>query len=185
MVQGPVEKGAEGDKSVSSEIGKLEQAQGDGEAIKFGSHGDETAKAEGNGVSDSNVPKNAVEEWTAPEQTHSFYFVRFRPYDDSNIKSEIDKLDKEINQKNTERFQLADALKAKRVSREFFLHGCLIQLFSMELKMERESKERITYAFCHISLQKKGSIPGGCFFFFGRFKPPPIEALTQSVDRRL
>ncbi|XP_061370189.1 proton pump-interactor 1-like isoform X1 [Gastrolobium bilobum] len=117
MVQGPVENGAEADKSVSTEIGKLEQAQGDGEAIKFGSHGDESAKAEGNGVSDSNVPKNVVEEWPAPQQTHSFYFARFRSYEDPNIKSKVDKLDKEINQKNKERIQVIEALRAKRSER--------------------------------------------------------------------
>ncbi|XP_061367560.1 proton pump-interactor 1-like [Gastrolobium bilobum] len=108
MVQGPVENGAEGDKYVSLEIGKLEQSQGAGEAIKFGSHGDESSKAEGNGVSDSNVPTNVVEEWPAPKQIHSFYFAMFRPYDDPNIKSKVDKLYKEINQKSKEQIQVTE-----------------------------------------------------------------------------
>lgn len=129
MVQGQVENGAEGDKSTSreKENGKLDQDSGVAEPIKFGSHGDESAKADGNGVSDSSVPSDAVEEWPAPKQIHSFYFVRCRPYDDPNIKSKVDKLDKEINQKNQARIKLTDALRAKRVSQEYFCHGCLIR----------------------------------------------------------
>ncbi|XP_054812900.1 proton pump-interactor 1-like [Prosopis cineraria] len=124
MVQGPVEveNGSEGDKSVlvGKENGKLERDSGVAESIKFGSHGDEPvkgARVEGNGVSDSSVPKGAVEEWPAPKQIYSFYFVRFRSYDDPNVKSKIDQLDKEINKKNQARFQITEALKAKRAER--------------------------------------------------------------------
>lgn len=119
MVQGPLENGAEGGKAVlyEKEDGKLEQDLGAGEPIKFGSHGDESAKGEGNDVSDSNAPKDAVEEWPAPKQIHSFYFVRCRPYDDPSIKSKIDQLDKEISKKNQARFQITEALKAKRSER--------------------------------------------------------------------
>ncbi|KAJ1403433.1 putative proton pump-interactor 1-like [Sesbania bispinosa] len=119
MVQGPLENAAEGGKAVSyeKESGKLEQDLGAGEPIKFGSHGDESAKGEGNAVSDSNVPKDAVEEWPAPKQIHSFYFVRCRPYDDPSIKSKIDQLDKEISKKNQAWFQITEALKAKRSER--------------------------------------------------------------------
>ncbi|KAI4333660.1 hypothetical protein L6164_018440 [Bauhinia variegata] len=119
MVEGPVENVAEGDKVVlhEKENGKLEKDSGVAETIKFGSHGDEPAKGEGNGVSDSNVPKDAIEEWPAPKQIFSFYFVRYRPYEDPNIKSKIDLLDKEINKKNQARFQITEALKAKRSDR--------------------------------------------------------------------
>ena len=116
MVQGPVETGAEGGKPVlnEKENGRLEQDAG--VPIKFGSHGDESAKGEGKDVSDSSVPKEAAEEWPAPKQIHSFYFVRCRPYDDPNIKSKIDQLDREISKKNQARYQITEALKAKRVS---------------------------------------------------------------------
>lgn len=118
MVQGPLENGVEGGKPVAleKENGKLEQDSGAGETIKFGSHGDESAKGEANDVSDSNSPTNAAEEWPAPKQIHSFYFVRCRPYDDPSIKTKIDLLDKEISKKNQARFQITEALKAKRVS---------------------------------------------------------------------
>lgn len=123
MVQGPgpFENGAEGGKSVlhEKENGKLDQDVGAGKPIKFGSHGDESAaKGEGNDVSDSNVPKDVGEEWPAPKQIHSFYFVRCRPYDDPTIKTKIDQFDKEISKINQGRFQITEALKAKRVSRE-------------------------------------------------------------------
>ncbi|XP_027340030.1 proton pump-interactor 1-like isoform X2 [Abrus precatorius] len=119
MVQGPLENGAEGGKSVlhEKESGKPERDLGAEEAIKFGTHEDESAKVEGNDVSDLNAPKDAVEEWPAPKQIHSFYFVRCRPYDDPAIKSKIDQLDKEVSKKNQARFQITEALKAKRSDR--------------------------------------------------------------------
>lgn len=118
MVPGPVENIAEGEKSVSHETenGKLEQEPGAAEPVKSGSDGNEAAKAEVDGVPDSSGPKDATEEWPAPQQIHSFYFVRFRPYDDPDIKSKVDKLDKEIYLTNQARFQITEALKAKRVS---------------------------------------------------------------------
>ena len=117
MVQGPMDTGAEGGKPIlnEKEHGKLEKDSS--AAIKFGSHGDESAKGEGNKVSDSSVPKEAAEEWPAPKQIHSFYFVRCRPYEDPHIKSKIDQLDKEITKKNQARYQVTEALKAKRSER--------------------------------------------------------------------
>ncbi|KAG5046950.1 hypothetical protein JHK86_016356 [Glycine max] len=130
MVQGPVENGAKEDKSISekTENGKLEQDTGVAEPTKFGSHGDESAKPEANFVSDANVPKDAVDDWPAPRQIHSFYFVRFRPYDDPNIKAKLDKYDKEISQENQARIQVTDALRAKRTERA----GCISQIKSLK-----------------------------------------------------
>jgi len=133
-VQGPAENSAEEDKPVSQEIenGKLEEEAEVADAITFGSNGDKSAKPEAevapdsNAVPDSDVPKDAVEEWPAPKQIHSFYFVRFRPYDDPTIKANLDKLDKEMSQKNQARIKVTDALKAKRVSSLHFCHPCLI-----------------------------------------------------------
>lgn len=123
-VQGPAENSAEEDKPVSPEIenGKLEQKAEVADAIIFGSEGDESAKPEAevapdsNAAPDADVPKDAVEDWPAPKQIHSFYFVRFRPYDDPIIKANLDKLDKDMSQKNQARIQVTDALRAKRVS---------------------------------------------------------------------
>ncbi|KAK7257203.1 hypothetical protein RIF29_31004 [Crotalaria pallida] len=140
MVQGPVENGAEGDKSVlhEQENGKSEQDPGVEESVKFGSHGDESAAEKENGVSDSSAPKDVAEEWPESKEIHSFYFVRLRRYDDPSIKPKIDKLDKEMGEKNLVRIELTDAIKAKRVSHEYFHYGCLAKfvLFLVELKME-------------------------------------------------
>jgi hypothetical protein len=119
MVQGPMETVTEGDTTVlhEKENGKLDQGPGLNEPIKFGSHGDEPIKGEANNVSGANFPKDAVDEWPAPKQIHSFYFVRCRPYDDPKIKVKLDLADKEIQRKNQARFQITEALKAKRVRR--------------------------------------------------------------------
>ncbi|WVY91667.1 hypothetical protein V8G54_037181 [Vigna mungo] len=70
----------------------------------------------GNDVFEVNVPRDAAEEWPAPKQIHSYYFVSWQPYEDPTIKSKIYLLDKEITKKNRAQFQITEALKAKRVS---------------------------------------------------------------------
>ncbi|KAG6637313.1 proton pump-interactor 1-like isoform X2 [Carya illinoinensis] len=119
MVQGPVETVSEGDTTVlpGKDNGKLDQGPGLNHPIKFGSHGDEPVKGEGHDISNANFPKDAVDEWPAPKQIHSFYFVRYRPYDDPKIKAKVDQADKEIQRKNQARFQITEALKAKRSDR--------------------------------------------------------------------
>ncbi|KAB5521431.1 hypothetical protein DKX38_025750 [Salix brachista] len=96
---------------------KLDEVEGLTEPIQFGSHGEEPVKAEGNDVKDSNLPKDAVDEWPAPKQIHSFYFVTYRQYDDPKIKSKIDQADKEIQKRNLSRFEIMEELKAKRAKR--------------------------------------------------------------------
>jgi hypothetical protein len=117
MVDGPVAPVTGGDTALlhEKENGKLDQVPGLNEPIKFGSHGDEPIKGKGNNVSDANFPKDAVDEWPAPKQIHSFYFVRCRSYDDPKIKFKMDQADKEIQKRNQARYQITEALKAKRV----------------------------------------------------------------------
>ncbi|XP_019453588.1 PREDICTED: proton pump-interactor 1-like isoform X2 [Lupinus angustifolius] len=119
MVQQPVENSAEDDEFISheKENRELEQDLGVADSLKFWSHGDESAATEENGVTDFSGPKDIGEEWPAPQQIHSFYFVRLRRSDDPNIKPEMDKLDKEMNQKNEARIQLTNAIRAKRSER--------------------------------------------------------------------
>uniref|UniRef100_A0A2N9EUJ7 Proton pump-interactor 1 n=1 Tax=Fagus sylvatica TaxID=28930 RepID=A0A2N9EUJ7_FAGSY len=125
MIQAPMEIIAEGDTVTTvlheKENGKLDQGPVLEGPIKFGSHGDEPVKVEENGVSDANFPKDAVDEWPAPKQIHLFYFVRCRPFDDPKIKAKIDQADREIQKKNQARFQITDALKAKRSERAEFI----------------------------------------------------------------
>lgn len=117
MAQVPVESATEVHKSFTheKENGKLDQ--GAGEPIKFGSNGGEPVKGEDKNVTNANLPKDAAEEWPAPAQIHSFYFVRFRSYDDPKIKAKIDQADREINRRTQDRFQLLEELKVKRADR--------------------------------------------------------------------
>ncbi|XP_034678356.1 proton pump-interactor 1 [Vitis riparia] len=114
----PVEAGTEAESALlhDKENGKLDQGPGVTEPIKFGSHGDEPVKGEGNNVSD-NFPKDVVDEWPAPKQIHSFYFVKYRSYDDPKIKAKLDQADKEIQRRNQARFQITEGLRAKKSDR--------------------------------------------------------------------
>ncbi|KAL8141316.1 hypothetical protein V2J09_007337 [Rumex salicifolius] len=88
------------------------------EPIKFGSDGkDEAAKLEAENASKANFPKDAATEWPAEPQIHSFYLVRYRTFDDPNLKAKLDQADKEIGKRNQQRSQILDGLKAKRSDR--------------------------------------------------------------------
>lgn len=121
MVDGPLEAVARGDNYVlhEKENGKLDQGPKSGESIQFGSHDEELVKEDANGVSNANFPKDALEEWPAPKQIHSFYFIRHRSYDDPEIKVKIDQAAIEIEKKNQSRLLIMEQLKAKRVSSWF------------------------------------------------------------------
>ncbi|XP_078443942.1 proton pump interactor 1 [Wolffia australiana] len=87
-------------------------------AINFGSV---DSSHEGNGVAvdakNDMLPKDAVDEWPAPKQVHTFYFVRYQPYEDPKLKARFDQIDKEIQKWNKERSQIMDSLKQKRAER--------------------------------------------------------------------
>uniref|UniRef100_A0A2C9W7Z0 Proton pump-interactor 1 n=1 Tax=Manihot esculenta TaxID=3983 RepID=A0A2C9W7Z0_MANES len=116
MSQIPVETVAKIDNLFvhEKENGKLDKESGLGN--QFGSH-EEPAKGKGDEVADSKFPKDAVDEWPAPQQIHAFYFVRYRLFDDPKIKSKIDQFDREIQKSNQSRFQITEELKAKRSER--------------------------------------------------------------------
>lgn len=116
MVKGPMDSA---DNSVlkSKENGNLDQLPEKNATIKFGSHEDEPVKEQVDGSSTTNVPKDAADEWPAPKQIHTFYFVRHRAYDDPNVKAKIDLADKEIQKRSQARFQITEALKGKRGER--------------------------------------------------------------------
>lgn len=117
MVKGPVDSVPVDENSVlkSNENGDLDQLPEQNAPIKFGSHEDEPVKEQADTTSGANVPKDAADEWPAPRQIHSFYFIRYRSYEDPNIKAKIDVADKEIQKRSQARFQITEALKAKRV----------------------------------------------------------------------
>ncbi|KAK9150140.1 hypothetical protein Syun_008449 [Stephania yunnanensis] len=115
----PVKDGSEVESSFvnEKENGELNQDSVD-EPIKFGTHGaDGPVKGEGEAVKDTHFPKDAVDEWPEPKQIYTFYFVKVRSYDDPKLKSKIDLADREIQKKNQERFQLTEAISAKKSER--------------------------------------------------------------------
>ncbi|KAG0455932.1 hypothetical protein HPP92_023720 [Vanilla planifolia] len=65
-------------------------------------------------VADSTVPKDAVDEWPAPKQMHSFYFVKYRSFEDPKLKAKIEQADKEVQRKSQARTQTMEALREKK-----------------------------------------------------------------------
>ncbi|KAG1346578.1 Proton pump-interactor BIP131 [Cocos nucifera] len=117
-------KGIEGNDTFLAEMdSKTETNLGQeaGEPIKSGlgdnSHGAKEETKEADHVTNANFPKDAVDEWPAPKKIHTFYFVKFRSYEDPKLKTKIEQTDKDIQKKNQARFQITEALKAKRSER--------------------------------------------------------------------
>ncbi|KAL1567170.1 proton pump-interactor 1-like [Salvia divinorum] len=100
-----------GGTDVSAEVGEVD--------IKFGTHGaEEPAKAvELNKALESNIPRDVVDEWPEPTQIHSFYVVRYRAFEDLNLKAKLDMADKDLQKKNQARSQIFEKLKTKRAER--------------------------------------------------------------------
>ncbi|KAF9590003.1 hypothetical protein IFM89_030153 [Coptis chinensis] len=122
ITQVPVKDESAGDEAfeIKEDNGTLEAEsvdEGAAEPIKFGSHGTDVPIKEGEAVKIDNLPKDAVDEWPEPKKVHSFYFVKVRPYEDPKLKIKIDQAEKEIQKKNQARFQLTEAIKAKRSER--------------------------------------------------------------------
>ncbi|XP_074290408.1 proton pump-interactor 1-like [Silene latifolia] len=97
--------------------------------ITFGSHGvdEEQPKEEAKNVAKTNLPKDAVDEWPAEPQVHSFWIVKYRPYEDPKLKSEMDLLDRDIQKKSAQISQLYDEINPKRAEKEE-LHAILSSL---------------------------------------------------------
>ncbi|XVF04231.1 hypothetical protein REPUB_Repub05bG0064500 [Reevesia pubescens] len=163
-----VDKVTEVDKSFlhEKENGKLDKDSVHNEPIKGGSHGKEPDKGEENNVSEANFPKDAVDEWPAPKQIHSFYFVRYRPYDDPKIKAKIDQADKEMQKWNKARFQLTDELKAKRSDRAELLSQVKalnidFEQFKAILGEKKKEIEPLQQALGKLRNNNNGGVRGG------------------------
>ena len=148
MVEGPVDSVSLADNSVSKskENGDLDQLPEENAPIKFGSHEDEPVKEQPDVSSASNVPKDAADEWPAPKQIHTFYFIRYRPYEDPNIKAKIDLADKEIQKRSQARFQITETLKGKRVRK-------MIQYYN-KLELEIDMAVYFSYILKHNLIKK-------------------------------
>ncbi|KAL0406798.1 UNVERIFIED_CONTAM: Proton pump-interactor 1 [Sesamum latifolium] len=119
----------ENEANMSSEGGKVN--------IKFGSHGpEEPAKGHLNKLSDSSIPKDAVDEWPEPAQVHSFYIVRYRAFEDRELKAKLDAAEKDLQKKNQARSQILEKLRGKRAARSEIRSQ--IHSSSVESKQYRE-----------------------------------------------
>ncbi|KAH0707122.1 hypothetical protein KY289_012198 [Solanum tuberosum] len=104
------------------------------EPIKFGSHGTkEPIKEEGKKVPVTALRKDAVEDWPEPKQIHSFYIVRYRRFEDQNLKPKFDLAEKELQKMNKARFQLIEKLRARRAERS--------ELFGQRKSVSAENQE--------------------------------------------
>ncbi|PKU65723.1 proton pump-interactor 1 [Dendrobium catenatum] len=65
-------------------------------------------------VTDSAVPKDAVDEWPENKPTHYLYFIRYRSYEDIKLKTKIEHADREVQRKTQARIQITEALREKR-----------------------------------------------------------------------
>ncbi|KAL3508683.1 hypothetical protein ACH5RR_028084 [Cinchona calisaya] len=106
------------ENNLLKENGKISEVMGLTEPIKFGSHGmDEPVKGESNKVAEVNFPRDAVDEWPAPKQIHSFYFVKYRLHEDQKLKAKLDQVDTELQRKNQARSQLIEKLRKQKADR--------------------------------------------------------------------
>lgn len=119
VAQVPVQAGSD-DASLllESDKAKVNQGKGPNEAITFGSHGvDEQAKGEAK-TNVTNFPKDAVDEWPAPKQIHSFYFPKYRSYEDPKLKSKVEQADRDVQKWNQARAKCIEEIRAKRGDRQ-------------------------------------------------------------------
>ncbi|XP_052208255.1 proton pump-interactor 1-like isoform X1 [Diospyros lotus] len=115
-----LESGNEDSNSLAhdKENGTVHEGSRPSEPMKVGSQGiDEQKTQEGNNASEANLPKDAADEWPAPNQIHSFYFIKYRSYEDPKLKAKLDQADKDIQKKTEARSQLIEKLRAKRSDR--------------------------------------------------------------------
>ncbi|KAG8047211.1 hypothetical protein GUJ93_ZPchr0008g12647 [Zizania palustris] len=88
-----------------------------GEAAVFGLENTVTAPNGATSSVDLAPPKDAVDEWPEPKQTHMFFFVKVRSYEDPNLKVKLEQADKECQKKIQARSQIVEVLRTKMTER--------------------------------------------------------------------
>lgn len=102
-------------ESASEENVIMHQGIGPSEPIKFGSHGvDEPVNIEEISASVADFPKDVVDEWPEAMKTHSFFFVKYRSYDDPKLKVALENAESDLQKKIQARSQLIEKVKAKK-----------------------------------------------------------------------
>ena len=97
-------------------------------SLKVDDGGQETAL-------DNGVPKDVKDEWPAPKEIHTFYYVKFRSYEDLQLKLKTNQANKDLQKKNQARYQIIEALRAKRVSSQFCCCWWCLLFFSLLVRL--------------------------------------------------
>lgn len=84
------------------------------EAAVFGS---DNGKAAANATNDMAPPKDAVDEWPEPKQTHTLYFIKVRSFEDPKLRAKLEQADKVFQNEIQVRGKIFEAIKAKKVER--------------------------------------------------------------------
>ncbi|GAB2297673.1 hypothetical protein Dimus_031760 [Dionaea muscipula] len=80
-----------------SDNGNVNVGQSFSQSKNFGFDGkNKPSQGEANNVLDPNILKDAADEWPITNQIHSFYFVKYRLYEDPNSRTKFDQADKEL-----------------------------------------------------------------------------------------
>lgn len=104
-------------ESAGEENGKMHQGICPSEPIIFGSHDvDEPVNIKGISASVPDVPKDVVDEWPEAQKIHSFFFVKYRSYEDPKLKAQLEYADSDLRKKDQARSQLIEKMRAKKVS---------------------------------------------------------------------
>ncbi|KAK9674115.1 hypothetical protein RND81_12G211800 [Saponaria officinalis] len=88
---------------------------------------EEKSKEDVKDVENTNLPKDATDEWPVEPQVYSFWIVKYRPYEDPKLKLEMEQLDKDIQKKSAQISQIYDEINPKRAEKEE-LHAILSSL---------------------------------------------------------
>ncbi|KAG5551261.1 hypothetical protein RHGRI_009624 [Rhododendron griersonianum] len=102
-------------ESACEENGKMHQGICPSEPIIFGSHDvDEPVNIKGISASVPDVPKDVVDEWPEAQKIHSFFFVKYRSYEDPKLKAQLEYADSDLRKKDQARSQLIEKWRAKK-----------------------------------------------------------------------
>jgi uncharacterized coiled-coil DUF342 family protein len=155
------EIGIEEKTSILQENGELNNGVSK-EALKSGS-GELVNDGEEKNSSEANLPKDAVDVWPEPKKTHFFYFVKYRWYEDQQLRTKSDQADRDLQNLQENRFQITEKLKAKRVERAKLIShlkslGGETKQFRMKMDETRKEMEPLTQALGKLR-NKNGSGP--------------------------
>ncbi|KAL5219966.1 hypothetical protein ABZP36_024679 [Zizania latifolia] len=113
----PQVKALDGEDNIFQDKESRDTAKERGEAAVFGLENTVTAPNGPTSSVDLAPPKDAVDEWPEPKQTHMLFFVKVRSYEDPNLRVKLEQADKECQKKIQARSQIVEVLRTKRTER--------------------------------------------------------------------